>query len=92
MYKSFRKLYEAITNVSNSIYAFESDDEAFMSEKDELINRNLQICQEIPKSHFPSDNAPTDIQKNKNSSQEREINELKQEIEELHRLIEQNDE
>ena len=45
--KAFRKLYEAISNVCNTIYGFESDDEAFQAEKEELINRNMQICQEM---------------------------------------------
>lgn len=47
LYKSFRKLYEEISTASNSLYQFDSDDETFLKEKDELITQNLQICEEI---------------------------------------------
>ena len=38
------------------MYGFESDDEGFISEKEGLINKNLQICQDIAKPQLPSEN------------------------------------
>ena len=82
--KAFRKLYESISNVCNSLYGFESDDEAFQAEKEELINKNMQICQEMPHSQHPSD---SQSQHTGNQNQQKVIDGLKQELAELHRLI-----
>ena len=66
VYRSFRKLYEAISNVSNSIYAFDSDEAAFNIEKDELINRSLEICETF------SLNQPAETKKSRKNGGQRD--------------------
>lgn len=41
LYKSYRKLYEEISNASNSLYQYESNDEQFVKEKEDLISQSL---------------------------------------------------
>lgn len=36
--KAYRKLYEAISTSSNILYQFESEDEDFLREKEDLIS------------------------------------------------------